>query len=611
MDRTIPMELVAICEKAMAREKSERYASMQELAEELRAYLGDRVVKAHRTGAFAELTKWVRRNRGMAAAIAAACLVAILGAVVSGIYARRATQSLDRFLQLADVVTLRELVAEADTLWPEVPEKVNAMADWLRRASELSLHRPQLEQALVDLRHRARALTATELEEARRRHPKAQELSESRKRLLQAEQNLPLPRDNEQEDLTEDDRLHGRALRAEVDRLKAAIAAMEGEIEATLRPRHAETGDQILYDTLERLVRDLRDLEDPELGVIASVVKRHTWASTVHQQTVVAENTAWREAIASIGNEAACPVYGGHKLKPQVGLVPLGRDRASGLWEFWHPRTGARPQRDEAGRYVVGDETGLLFVLIPGGTFWMGAQNRDAGARNHDPNAGREESPVHEVRLAPYFLAKYEMTQGQWGRVMGHYPSYYRLGTTMREHPVTLRNPVEHVDFDECAEIAQRLGLVLPTEAQWEHACRAGTDTVWHTGGTVESLSGSANLADEGSKGSYPAGWRYEPGFDDGHGVHAPVGSFLPNGFGLYDMHGNVWEWCRDEYGDYRTPPQREDGARVGDGSGMHVSRGGSFYFPASNARSAYRSRDLASRRGLHLGCRPAARVTP
>jgi serine/threonine protein kinase len=217
MDRTIPVELVSICEKAMAREKSERYASMQELAEELRAFLGDRVVKAHRTGAIAELGKWVKRNRGMATGIAAACLVAILGAVVSGIYARRATQSLDRFLQLRDAVTLRELLAEADTLWPEVPEKVDAMADWLRRANELTLHRPQLEQALVDLRHRARALTAAELEEARRRHPKAQELSESRKRLRQVEQELPLLRDHEP-DPTEDDRIHGQALRAEVGR---------------------------------------------------------------------------------------------------------------------------------------------------------------------------------------------------------------------------------------------------------------------------------------------------------------------------------------------------------------------------------------------------------
>jgi formylglycine-generating enzyme required for sulfatase activity len=165
------------------------------------------------------------------------------------------------------------------------------------------------------------------------------------------------------------------------------------------------------------------------------------------------------------------------------------------------------------------------------------------------------------------------------------------------------------VSWIDCTETGRQLGLVLPTEAQWEYACRAGTTTSWHTGDTVELLRGYANIADEGSAILFRLEWPHERDFDDGHAVHAPVGSFLPNRFGLHDMHGNVAEWCRDEFASYRSAAEDGDGFRNGDGSGYHVYRGGHFTSLATLTRSAVRGRDKETHLGNVLGCRLAMAV--
>src|SRR5690606_29994467 len=112
-------------------------------------------------------------------------------------------------------------------------------------------------------------------------------------------------------------------------------------------------------------------------------------------------------------------------------------------------------------------ETGLVFVLIPDGAFRMGGP-------------GEDEGPEHEVALAPFFLSKYEMTSGQWLRFTGANPSAH-LGEKV-DLGFTLRHPVEQVSWDECDRVLRRMGLVLPTEARWEYAARAGTTTPWSSG---------------------------------------------------------------------------------------------------------------------------------
>jgi formylglycine-generating enzyme required for sulfatase activity len=104
--------------------------------------------------------------------------------------------------------------------------------------------------------------------------------------------------------------------------------------------------------------------------------------------------------------------------------------------------------------------------------------------------------------------------------------------------------------------------------------------------------------------------WSVDVAIDDGHLLHAAVGSFAPNAFGLHDVLGNVFEWCQDRWVAYTLPPRPGDGLRTGRGSRLRLHRGGSFYLPASAARSAYRNANDASYRAGHVGCRPARSVT-
>jgi formylglycine-generating enzyme required for sulfatase activity len=349
-------------------------------------------------------------------------------------------------------------------------------------------------------------------------------------------------------------------------------------------------------------------------------MKRAEFAGTIRDRSLDGSRARelWRAASAAI---AASPVYGGLQLAPQLGLLPIGPDPDSGLWEFSHLASAADfepARRGPDGELELEEGMGIVLVLIPGGTFAMGAQKTDPAAPNYDLEALGIESPVHAVTLSPYFLAKHEMTQDQWSRFTGRNPSQYTpanydLGWDRAGRGGSLLHPVERVDWTQCMQVMSRLGLALPSEAQWEHAARGGLDTPYWTGFEVQSLEGAGNIADAYGKLHGGESLRvWEQDLDDGTTVHAQAGSYRPNPFGLHDVIGNVWEWCLDGYDEFfyaRSPDV--DPVSPPAGSLSRIFRGGSFFFAASFARSGNRFNSTPEFQSHDLGLRPARSVNP
>ncbi len=219
----------------------------------------------------------------------------------------------------------------------------------------------------------------------------------------------------------------------------------------------------------------------------------------------------------------------------------------------------------------------MEMVWCPPGTFMMGSPAGEEGRYNNETQ--------HRVTLTQgFWLGKTEVTQKQWKSVMGSNPSYFK-GDNL---------PVECVSWDDCQEFCKKAGMRLPTEAEWEYACRAGSTTAYYWG---NALNGDKANCD----GNYPCGTTVKGPYKQ---KTTPVGSYSPNAWGLYDMHGNVWEWCADWYGDYQGGAVTDP---TGPGAGSHrVGRGGSWYCDASYCRSAYRGRDDPDRRYYVLGLRVA-----
>jgi formylglycine-generating enzyme required for sulfatase activity len=331
----------------------------------------------------------------------------------------------------------------------------------------------------------------------------------------------------------------------------------------------------------------------------------------------------WRAAVRAVSSvdprERSAPYRAAAvKLVPQLGLVPLGPDPDSGLEEFVHLQSGSEPTRRN-GRIELTADSGVVLVLLPGGTFQMGSSA--AEGPNRDPSAVPSAAPVHAVTLEPFFISKYELTQAQYLRATGKNPSAYAAGQVHAGEAIQPLNPVEQLTWDEGAEAMESLGLRIPTEAQWEYAARGGTSTAWWWGdeATAAQLEGRANLADEGSRANGPASWSYVSGLSDGHLLHAPVGRYRSNPFGLHDMAGNVWEWCEDGFEPYTVPPLPGTGLRrQGPGTGAlqrlaaHVFRGGGFRASPVHLKSADRYQLYsAGYRGADVGVRPARALQP
>lgn len=254
-----------------------------------------------------------------------------------------------------------------------------------------------------------------------------------------------------------------------------------------------------------------------------------------------------------------------------------------------------RPQTAEYFEELLGKDIRLAMMAIPGGRFMMGSPK-------HELHRDVSEGPYHAVEIAPFFLGKFVVTQLQWRTVAAlpkvsqdlHYdPSKFKGAS----HPVEQVSWRDALEF--CARLSRKTGREyrLPSEAEWEYACRAGTATSFSYGPTLTSQQ--ANYQGQFTYGNGPKGIYRES--------TTPVGRFPPNPFGLYDMHGNVYEWCADcWHRSYEGAPADGRSWVTSKGNDPRVLRGGSWYNKPRYCRAANRNRYIPNNRVNDIGFRVA-----
>jgi formylglycine-generating enzyme required for sulfatase activity len=218
--------------------------------------------------------------------------------------------------------------------------------------------------------------------------------------------------------------------------------------------------------------------------------------------------------------------------------------------------------------------TQIEMVLIPPGEFEMGC------SPSMDFACGSDESPVHAVMLTTaFYMGRYEVTQAQWTARMGSNPSAFQAASAEVPAKQVPNRPVDQVSWDMIQGFLSTTEMRLPTEAEWEYACRAGTTTAFH--GRPDEADGTDDDAQMETIAWFGA---------NSNGQTHPVGGKAPNGFGLHDMAGNVWEWVNDWYsGSYYASSPAADPLGPATGSGR-VLRGGGWVNHTNNLRSSYRN---------------------
>jgi formylglycine-generating enzyme required for sulfatase activity len=245
-----------------------------------------------------------------------------------------------------------------------------------------------------------------------------------------------------------------------------------------------------------------------------------------------------------------------------------------------------RPSQAKNFAEYFGNSITLNMVSIPAGSFKMGSPLGEKGRT-------KAEERQHTVNVPTFFLGKFEVTQEQYQQVMGRNPSKFKGA----------KRPVEQVSWNDavefCKKLSQKTGRKyrLPSEAEWEYAARAGTTTPFHFGETITSEL--ANYNGNNTYASEPKGKR--------RGETTEVGSFSPNSFGLYDMHGNVWEWCQDSWHNSYEGAPSDGSAWINNDNQSRLVRGGSWNDNPEVCRSAYRYPfDAGGQLNVSLGFRVA-----
>jgi len=379
--------------------------------------------------------------------------------------------------------------------------------------------------------------------------------------------------------LEEADRTAREKERTEIARQEAELKKLDSQIEEMkkrLGTPAAKGGDSL--DAMLAMVRQ-KEAEQKELERLKKQREQEEAKRRDEIERLKAEKR--RQSVSGLKGDIA-------KYR-EVISSPYGKGMEEAAWKslvakYPEVAEGVKPGDTEGllfkGEYGgIVNSIGMKFVLIPTGRFMMGSPSGEAKRSSH-------EGPQHEVEITKFFyLGQHEVTQGQWKAVMGSNPSHFK-GDDL---------PVESVSWNDVQEFIRRLNQQentnryrLPTEAEWEYACRAGSRSAYSFGDSADRL------------GEYA--W-----YDGNSGAKThPVGQKKPNAWGLFDMHGNVWEWCQDWYGaDYYSGSPAAD--PQGPSSGQsRVLRGGSWYVNPIYTRSADRDwSDPGFRSGL-IGVRLA-----
>jgi len=364
--------------------------------------------------------------------------------------------------------------------------------------------------------------------------------------------------------------------------------------------------DRLELATLQRMMQTAPNQRSPAAikAGLGEVLKRSAGFVEKHPDYL----PVWllRARLALELNQRKAGVEAGRKLKELGALTATEPNLLATMAELnardWLSEKAAAVTEAEEGKPFTIADLGLTVLPIPAGRFTMGSPSTEA-------DRGSDEGPQTSVALRAFWLGKTEVTQGQWQALMGSNPSHYK-GEAL---------PVETVSWDEAMEFCRKLtarereagrlpdGYIctLPTEAQWEYACRAGTTTA-HAG-DLDAMAWyreNSGVTKTENKKTKSFDYNYEKGK-----THA-VGSKQANVWGLQDMHGNVWEWCLDWYADKLPGGSSSDPTGPASGSGR-VLRGGGWDDSADGCRSAYRGGDGPGNRYRNLGFRLALSSVP
>ncbi|MCU0864553.1 MAG: protein kinase [Planctomycetes bacterium] len=395
---------------------------------------------------------------------------------------------------------------------------------------------------------------------------------------IAAEQQLPPPWPQHAADYEQWLQRHGEPLQHEQQTLQERLRAIVQD--------GSDAGDETvrhLRRALERLDAQLQRFLGAD-GPLQRTLRRRQLSTSVIGPAMERHAAAWDQAIAAVRKSdgvAAARDYRGLVLVPQPGLVPLGCHPRTLLWEFLdlasHAVDYPLPERGTDGELRCDAGTGIVLVLLPGARVQLGARRGQPGMDLDDPFAADDELQGGQAMLSPFLLARTELTAAQWSRLLG--PGA-RLGDP--------NLPATGIDHGEASYVLSRYGLDLPSEAQWEHACRAGARTPWCNGS--DPVAAAAH------------GW-----LDSG--PHQ-VAQLAANAFGLFDLHGNVAEWCADE-----LLAHADSVARRGDGrrqakfdhtpSDLRAVRGGSWLTGPLGTRASARAARPVTWRDAALGVRP------